>query len=609
MSVGFRVVSSSGCEASYPASELNRHSPQTRGWQSPKFCDYPQEVVLELADEVDIREVQILSHESKIATRVELYVDDRRLGYLSLDANERSGYRARELKSVYVRARGRYLRLVAHKCHVNRENLFNQVGIVAVNVIGEACEAEEDPLAAAQLAKLEAAKRRAVQVEDYDRAKLIKAEIERLRAPPSPPTTGSVVEPPPEEEEEEEEEIPQQQQQEAEEEAPSLEERREALSGVETQTELPEPEPLSQEASEIVSAIGEYRTRCLLSKNWLLRDAAIAKLGLMIRSGEIRDVETVTGIAKVGIDDKIPQVSLSSMGLAVAAARAQPSQRLEPLVRVLVAKLADNQPRARDKALESLEELAAGPVGASSLASVLVVLDKRHLINHKWRPIAARLRLLRKLVPEGIALEPIFNFVRVHDCASHTAAVVRNETRDLIAEISKRIDDDTPLVAVFDALRPKQREEYLQAIGRPLAIKPPHRKPPKPPPSSSSSSSAQIPPSSSSSSSRRAAEEEEEEIKNEGGKAAVVVVAARDDADAFRDLIMKQLEDQAFSIDEAYSILKAHFEKKQNDDDDDEDDVRDAVLKEWCAEIGSTEPTIDEDRDHLLKQVATWLFQ
>ena len=33
--------------------------------------------------------------------------------------------------------RGRFLKLVAHRCHINRQNLFNQVGVVAVNVLGE----------------------------------------------------------------------------------------------------------------------------------------------------------------------------------------------------------------------------------------------------------------------------------------------------------------------------------------------------------------------------------------------------------------------------------------------------------------------------------------
>jgi centrosomal protein CEP104 len=49
----------------------------------------------------------------------------KRLGYLSLDSNERSGFQARELKSVYVDSVSLLLKVVLHKCHVNKFNLFN----------------------------------------------------------------------------------------------------------------------------------------------------------------------------------------------------------------------------------------------------------------------------------------------------------------------------------------------------------------------------------------------------------------------------------------------------------------------------------------------------
>ena len=31
----------------YPVTELLNHTPFSRGWQSSKFCEYPQEIVLE----------------------------------------------------------------------------------------------------------------------------------------------------------------------------------------------------------------------------------------------------------------------------------------------------------------------------------------------------------------------------------------------------------------------------------------------------------------------------------------------------------------------------------------------------------------------------------
>jgi centrosomal protein CEP104 len=51
----------------------------------------------------------------------------RRLGYLSFDSNERSNHQARELKSVHVTVDAQLVRLVIHRCHVNKLNIYNQV--------------------------------------------------------------------------------------------------------------------------------------------------------------------------------------------------------------------------------------------------------------------------------------------------------------------------------------------------------------------------------------------------------------------------------------------------------------------------------------------------
>jgi hypothetical protein len=58
----------------------------------------------------------------------------RRLGYLSFDSNERSNHQARELKSVHVTVEAELVRLVIHRCHVNKLNIYNQVGPVVCMV-------------------------------------------------------------------------------------------------------------------------------------------------------------------------------------------------------------------------------------------------------------------------------------------------------------------------------------------------------------------------------------------------------------------------------------------------------------------------------------------
>lgn len=147
----YKIVSCSSEDPEFPVSELLAHSSQTKGWQSARFCDFPQEIILLFETPVHLRQVQFLSHQSKIATKIELFTalppegqhckletaQFKRLGYLSLDSNERSQFQARELKSVYVDVSAQFLKVVLHKCHVNRYNIVNQVGLIALHASGE----------------------------------------------------------------------------------------------------------------------------------------------------------------------------------------------------------------------------------------------------------------------------------------------------------------------------------------------------------------------------------------------------------------------------------------------------------------------------------------
>lgn len=44
---------------------------------------------------------------------------------------------ARELKTVHIDQEAALLKLRIHACHVNEHNLYNQVGIMAINLCGE----------------------------------------------------------------------------------------------------------------------------------------------------------------------------------------------------------------------------------------------------------------------------------------------------------------------------------------------------------------------------------------------------------------------------------------------------------------------------------------
>ncbi|KAI8615325.1 hypothetical protein BC830DRAFT_1123218 [Chytriomyces sp. MP71] len=170
----FTIQSCSSYDEGFAASELLTQSPSTplKGWQSERFCTFPQTLVLKLASgSTRLHKVQLLSHHFKIASKLEFFVgasasessltgaraassssasSDKtpkvstlengirytRLGFVSLGDNSASEFKAREFKSIHVDAHGEFVKIVLHKNHINSLNLFNQVGLVSVSLLG-----------------------------------------------------------------------------------------------------------------------------------------------------------------------------------------------------------------------------------------------------------------------------------------------------------------------------------------------------------------------------------------------------------------------------------------------------------------------------------------
>ncbi|NXQ19628.1 CE104 protein, partial [Peucedramus taeniatus] len=166
--IGFTVVSSSGHEDGFSARELMVHAPTVNGWRSPRLCQYPQEIILQLVERCRIRKLQLLAHQYMIASKIEFYISEslpeyfapyqserfQRLGYVPLSDNEKTDFRARELKSVYMDAVGQYLKLIFHKNYVNKYNLYGQVALVAVNIIGDPADYSIDTMSSPSREKL-----------------------------------------------------------------------------------------------------------------------------------------------------------------------------------------------------------------------------------------------------------------------------------------------------------------------------------------------------------------------------------------------------------------------------------------------------------------------
>nr|XP_045590600.1 centrosomal protein of 104 kDa-like [Procambarus clarkii] len=152
--LGFQVTQASSEDEGGRAKELLQQGPGVKGWVSSRFCLYPQELVFQLRERCHLSKVQILAHQHLIPEKVELHIGDVKegkdatlfnakfalLGYVALSDNQHSQFRARELKSVTVECTGTFLKLLLHKNHVNRINLYNQVGLVAINLLGNELE-------------------------------------------------------------------------------------------------------------------------------------------------------------------------------------------------------------------------------------------------------------------------------------------------------------------------------------------------------------------------------------------------------------------------------------------------------------------------------------
>ena len=141
--IPFRIVHVSSEDEEYSVRELLNRTPFSRGWLSSRFCNYPQELLIEFPKPIKMREIQFLSHQYSIASKIEIFIlppqseKFKKIGYLSLDSNERSNFQARELKTVYTDYICVRVKFNLLKCHQNSHNIYSQVGLIGLSILGE----------------------------------------------------------------------------------------------------------------------------------------------------------------------------------------------------------------------------------------------------------------------------------------------------------------------------------------------------------------------------------------------------------------------------------------------------------------------------------------
>ena len=203
--IPFRIVHVSSEDEEHSVRELLNRTPFSRGWLSSRFCNYPQELLIEFQKPIKMREIQFLSHQYSIASKIEIFIlppqseKFKKIGYLTLDSNERSNFQARELKTVYTDYFCTRVKFNLLRCHQNSHNIYSQVGLIGLSILGEfpsimneknnfegseklEDEMMYDPATLKRLKNLYIAKKKAVDLEDFDEAKRIKVAIDSLKS-------------------------------------------------------------------------------------------------------------------------------------------------------------------------------------------------------------------------------------------------------------------------------------------------------------------------------------------------------------------------------------------------------------------------------------------
>lgn len=163
MKLKYRLMYASSEEQEHSLFEITKGM-KGRGWVSTRFCAYPQEIVIQFYQPVNIKQITLIVHETKIPNAIDFFsfcpIDNRnnsnnnssggnlfytqvphvnkykKIGFIKLSTNTKSNYRARECRKVFVDTRATFFKLHFHRNYINKFNLFNQVGLFCLEFYG-----------------------------------------------------------------------------------------------------------------------------------------------------------------------------------------------------------------------------------------------------------------------------------------------------------------------------------------------------------------------------------------------------------------------------------------------------------------------------------------
>jgi hypothetical protein len=240
--------------------------------------------------------------------------------------------------------------------------------------------------------------------------------------------------------------------------------------------------------NKIEALLGPYCTRCMLSKNWALREAALLKLSISIKDVVAKlksDVETahnwwdvfsrgICVILERGMDDKIVQVFLTTLIVLDDSVEefeaGQASQKgitslLGNVIMNLIDRIADGNPKVAEGCETLLMSLAlssvVGPLYIGSKVMKLMSPSDSKAINS----VPKRCYLLKALVEEfgneAPPCEKYLQFIQTY-CIGNKDVEAREAGKDLAVALYLR--DGNSILALLDGLPDRVTKEYQLAF-------------------------------------------------------------------------------------------------------------------------------------------------
>ena len=146
-----KLIESTTEDSEHPLRELVKGLKGV-GWFSSRFSQFPQEIYIQFSQPVLLRQINMVIHEKNIPAQIKFYtyfpesnnellgnyhnVKYKYIGFIKMDTNERTQFKARESRKVYVNTKSLFLKIELGKNYINEYNSFNQVGLMNLDFFG-----------------------------------------------------------------------------------------------------------------------------------------------------------------------------------------------------------------------------------------------------------------------------------------------------------------------------------------------------------------------------------------------------------------------------------------------------------------------------------------